>query len=283
MIGKILKVKDINMAFNKKEKRVSVFACFTHVKYSDNYIIFGDYNNYKNGILYCGSVYIKGDTLVIFDVKEDKMDIVIDFVNKVCSGTDDVEYEAINITNITDVEIVSKSDRNVGSDVLNKLDELTIPKDIVDISEEENKESLSFLYFMLVVNIFLLVGSIYVYFNKNMFFNNYDSVVCTLNGVEDIGYRYSDKIYLEFDKKRELRYLKHDISYQFNDKSEYNNFKYNNLWVEFKIDDYKFDDDKLVFSYVNSGKLIDNYELMTSYDEVLGYYKSNGYECLKEE
>ena len=49
------------------------------------------------------------------------------------------------------------------------------------------------------------------------------------------------------------------------------------------MDDYKFNDNELIFTYTSSGKSIENYELMTSYDEVVGYYKSNGYECVEEE
>ena len=282
MIGKILKVKDINMAFNEKTKKVSVFTCFTHVKYSDNYIIFADYDNYKNGILYYGTVYIKGNTVVIFDIKQDKENIVFDFVNKITSGANDSEYSIINISNMTEVEIISKNEKNVGSELLNKLDELTIPKEVVDASEEERNESLGFLYFMLIIFLFLLAGSIYLYFNKDKYLKQYDKVVCTLSNTSD-GYKYIDKLYLEFDSKNELRYLSHDASYQFDNKSDYNNFKYTNLWTENKMSDYNFDDSKLIFTYTNSSKTIEGYELMTSYEEVIGYYKSNGYDCIKEE
>ena len=151
MIGKILKVKDINAAFNKKAKEVSVFACFTHVKYSDNYIIYADNNDYQSGILHCGTVYIKGNTIVIFDVKQDKENIIFDYVNKIINNVNDNEYSAIDISNMTEVEIISKNDKNVGNDLLVKLDELTIPKEVVDASEEENNESLGFLYFMLII------------------------------------------------------------------------------------------------------------------------------------
>lgn len=284
MIGKILKVKDINAAFNKKAKEVSVFACFTHVKYSDNYIIYADNNDYQSGILHCGTVYIKGNTIVIFDVKQDKENIILDYVNKIINNVNDNEYSAINISNMTEVEIVSNNDKNVGKDLLVKLDELTIPKEVVDASEEDNNESLGFLYFVLIIFLFLLAGSIYIYFNKDKYLKQYDKVVCTIDSSDESEeYKYSDKLYLEFDQKKELRYLSHDISYKFYEKSDYNNFKYTNLWAENKMDDYKFNDSELTFTYTSSGKTIEDYELMTSYDEVVGYYKSNGYECVEEE
>ena len=284
MIGKILKVKDINAAFNKKAKEVSVFACFTHVKYSDNYIIYADNNDYQSGILHCGTVYIKGNTIVIFDVKQDKENIILDYVNKIINNVNDNEYSAINISNMTEVEIVSNNDKNVGKDLLVKLDELTIPKEVVDASEEDNNESLGFLYFVLIIFLFLLAGSIYIYFNKDKYLKQYDKVVCTIDSSDESEeYKYSDKLYLEFDQKKELRYLSHDISYKFYEKSDYNNFKYTNLWAENKMDDYKFNDSELTFTYTSSGKTIEDYELMTSYDEVVGYYKSNGYECGEEE
>ncbi len=284
MIGKILKVKDINAAFNKKAKEVSVFACFTHVKYSDNYIIYADNNDYQSGILHCGTVYIKGNTIVIFDVKQDKENIIFDYVNKIINNVNDNEYSAINISNMTEVEIVSNNDKNVGKDLLVKLDELTIPKEVVDASEEDNNESLGFLYFVLIIFLFLLAGSIYIYFNKDKYLKQYDKVVCTIDSSDESEeYKYSDKLYLEFDQKKELRYLSHDISYKFYEKSDYNNFKYTNLWAENKMDDYKFNDSELTFTYTSSGKTIEDYELMTSYDEVVGYYKSNGYECVEEE
>lgn len=284
MIGKILKVKDINAAFNKKAKEVSVFACFTHVKYSDNYIIYADNNDYQSGILRYGTVYIKGNTIVIFDVKQDKENIIFDYVNKIINNVNDNEYSAIDISNMTEVEIISKNDKNVGKDLLVKLDELTIPKEVVDASEEENNESLGFLYFMLIIFLFLLAGSIYIYFNKDKYLKQYDKVLCTIDSSnESEEYKYSDKLYLEFDQKKELRYLSHDVSYKFYEKRDYNNFKYTNLWAENKMDDYKFNDNELIFTYTSSGKSIENYELMTSYNEVVGYYKSNGYECVEEE
>ena len=67
------------------------------------------------------------------------------------NNVNDNEYSAINISNMTEVEIISKNDKNVGKDLLVKLDELTIPKEVVDASEEENNESLGFLYFMLII------------------------------------------------------------------------------------------------------------------------------------
>ena len=284
MIGKILKVKDINAAFNKKAKEVSVFACFTHVKYSDNYIVYADNNDYQSGILRYGTVYIKGNTIVIFDVKQDKENIIFDYVNKIINNVNDNEYSAIDISNMTEVEIISKNDKNVGKDLLVKLDELTIPKEVVDASEEENNESLGFLYFMLIIFLFLLAGSIYIYFNKDKYLKQYDKVLCTIDSSnESEEYKYSDKLYLEFDQKKELRHLSHDVSYQFYNKGDYNSFKYTNLWAENRMDDYKFNDNELIFTYTSSGKSIENYELMTSYDEVVGYYKSNGYECVEEE
>ncbi len=282
-MGKILKVKDINAAFNKKEKKVSVFACFTHVKYSDNYIVYSDYSNYQNGILYYGTVYIKGNTIVIFDVKKDKENIALDYVNKIINNVNDMEYRAIDISNINDVEIVSSSNRNVGMNFLVKLDELTIPKKVVDISEEENKESIGFLYFVLIIFIFLLVGSVYIYFNKDKYLKQYDKVICTINSIDKSEeYKYIDKLYIEFNKKKELRYLRHDVSYQFYNKSDYNNFKYTNLWIDNKIESYNFNDNDLVFSYSNSDEVIENNELITSYDEVVEYFKNNGYECIEE-
>ena len=282
-MGKILKVKDINAAFNKKEKKVSVFACFTYVKYSDNYIVYSDYSNYQNGILYYGTVYIKGNTIVIFDVKKDKENIALDYVNKIINNVNDMEYRTIDISNINDVEIVSSSNRNVGMNFLVKLDELTIPKKVVDISEEENKESIGFLYFVLIIFIFLLVGSVYIYFNKDKYLKQYDKVICTINSIDKSEeYKYIDKLYIEFNKKKELRYLRHDVSYQFYNKSDYNNFKYTNLWIDNKIESYNFNDNDLVFSYSNSDEVIENNELITSYDEVVEYFKNNRYECIEE-
>ena len=73
MIGKILKIKDVNMSFNQKEKNIVVFACFSHVKYNENYIVFTNKDEYGKGILYYGTIHTKDNTIIIFDVKQDNI------------------------------------------------------------------------------------------------------------------------------------------------------------------------------------------------------------------
>lgn len=283
MIGKILKIKDVNMSFNQKEKNIVVFACFSHVKYNENYIIFTNKDEYGKGILYYGTIHTKDNTIIIFDVKQDKENVIFDFINKLTSNFNYAEYKVIDITNFTQAEIISNNEKNVGSDFLTKLDNLTIEKPKVDLILDEKKETLAYLYFTLIVFIILLFGAIYIYINRDIYLKRYENVACTLNNVDDeLNANYSEKIYLRFNQKSELTTIKHNISYEFYNKKDYNNFKYNNMWIEYDIDKYKFDDDKLMFIYNNTDNVDDNYKLITSYDEVISYYEELGYKCFKE-
>lgn len=279
MIGKTLKIKDINMSFKQKAQYVSVFACFSHLKYNESYIIYSKKDEYNKGILYMGTIHIKNDSIIIFDVKEEKQNIILDFVNKLISNEYHNEYSVIDISNINDIEIVSVSSRVISTDIINNLDNLTIEKPKIDKASEEKNETLAYLYFTLFIFIGLFACAIYFVLNQDKYFKPDKNVICTLSSYsEEVKANYEENVYLTFSKGEDLSKINRQIKYTFDSETEYNYFKYNNLWSEFNIVSYKFDDDNKTFIYN------DNFTtLITQYDELINYYTDLDYNCSVEE
>ena len=276
MNGKILKIASNDLYGNATDRTVSVFAAFNHLKYMNKYVIFSYTDELDKKILHCGSIHLKSDALVIFEVNKEVLPYIDTFVEQYLDNKLDAkEYEIIDISNIKKVELVSSS--SFEFEKVHELDNMSIKK-VIDINESENeKKKPVFLYFLLFVMIILLIGVTYLYFNPNHFDTPLNELKCDselFNNKLDM--KYIKELDIKFDKDNHPIQIDGIDTYVFLDNDNYQNFKNSDKQNDYfnTKGEYKYNDNLLQLKiFYNEETVIDNY------DELLSYLKQEGYTC----
>ena len=199
MAGKILKVASNDLYGNVDDRIASVYACFEHTKYMNNYVIFTINNNIEN--LYYGSIHIKNKSVVIFSVKEEIKKYIDQFLNEYMSDKL-TEFKLLDISKIEKVELVSYNEMKYNNILM--LDNKSIPK--VEVKEEVDikKKKPVLLYFLLFLLFLLGVGLTILYLKPELFTVKYKGLKCESN---------------LFDNKLELYYgIEKDIKFDTDNK-----------------------------------------------------------------
>ena len=277
MNGKVLKISNNDLNGNNDERKIAVFAAFIHKKYMNKYAIFAFENELDKKKLAFGSIHLKNDSLVTFDVRPNEKDFINTFVSQYLDNKiDESEYEIIDISNISKIELVSYGQEDF--DKLADLDKLSI-KRVVNNEEADNKKGYGMLYFIIMVLILLLGGITYLYFNPDLFDVELKQLNCYKEGFnETVELNYTSEAELKFNRKDEIDTFHKIDTYTFNNEEDYLNFKGNNEESKyFNINGaYKYNDNKLELKLIYTDKLV-----IYKYDEVLKYLENNGYTCVE--
>ena len=277
MNGKVLKISNNDLNGNNDDRKIAVFAAFIHKKYMNKYAIFAFENELDKKKLAFGSIHLKNDSLVTFDVRPNEKDFINTFVSQYLDNKiDESEYEIIDISNISKIELVSYGQEDF--DKLADLDKLSI-KRVVNNEEVDNKKGYGMLYFIIMVLILLLGGITYLYFNPDLFDVELKQLNCYKEGFNEIvELNYTSEAELKFNRKDEIDTFNKIDTYTFNNEEDYLNFKGNNEESKyFNINGaYKYNDNKLELKLIYTDKLV-----IYKYDEVLKYLENNGYTCVE--
>lgn len=277
MNGKVLKISNNDLNGNNDDRKIAVFAAFIHKKYMNKYAIFAFENELDKKKLAFGSIHLKNDSLVTFDVRPNEKDFINTFVSQYLDNKiDESEYEIIDISNISKIELVSYGQEDF--DKLADLDKLSI-KRVVNNEEVDNKKGYGMLYFIIMVLILLLGGITYLYFNPDLFDVELKQLNCSKEGFnETVELNYTSEAELKFNRKDEIDTFNKIDTYTFNNEEDYLNFKDNNEESKyFNISGaYKYNDNKLELKLIYTDKLV-----IYKYDEVLKYLENNGYTCVE--
>ena len=278
MIGKLLKVSKNDLSGNVDDRIAAVYAAFKHNKYMNRYVIFSYVGEYANNKLYVGSVHLKENSLVVFEVRPEELEYINKFVTDLLSNTlNPSEYEVLDISKMEKVEIVSVTEEEFNG--LNQLDAMTIKREAVVVQTEEPKKKKPVgLYILLVFFILLLIGITYLYLNPDILKVELKSLDCTMSGYDrKIMASYNDNAIAKFDRNNELISLDREEVYKFKDEETYNEFKDNKREEEyFKDLDFEYNDSSLELKIIHDERLI-----IISYEEVYKYLKSKGYSCIE--
>lgn len=277
MNGKVLKISNNDLNGNNDDRKIAVFAAFIHKKYMNKYAIFAFENEFDKKKLAFGSIHLKNDSLVTFDVRPNEKDFINTFVSQYLDNKiDELEYEIIDISNISKIELVSYGQEDF--DKLADLDKLSI-KRVVNNEEADNKKGYGMLYFIIMVLILLLGGITYLYFNPDLFDVELKQLNCYKEGFNEIvELNYTSEAELKFNRKDEIDTFNKIDTYKFNNEEDYLNFKGNNEESKyFNINGaYKYNDNKLELKLIYTDKLV-----IYKYDEVLKYLENNRYTCVE--
>lgn len=273
MHGKILKVVSNDLYGNATDKKVVVFVCFNHLKYMNKYIMFTYMDEYDKNILYYGSIYEKGKTIVIFKVRKEEEEYINkfreDYLNDIVN---DKEYQILDIGMMEGVEIVSFTE--VEYDKLSLLDKKSIQRLNNIEAEENNNKKPVFLYVLLVILIVLLGGITYLYFTDDGSSND-KKLVCSIDKYDNtVMVNYKEERNILYNKKNKIVSITINDKYIFDDVDKYNEFKDNKKEQEYfkKDGTFKYDDNLLMLMISYKGdSVIDNIGEMKSYLESEGY------------
>lgn len=273
MSGKVLKVASNDLYGNVDDRIVNVFACFTHTKYMNNYVVFSIVGDNK---LHYGSIHLKDKSVVIFEVKEEISKYIKEFldeyINKKLKN-----FEIIDISKIEKVELVSFN--SMDYDKLNILDEMSISRVVVKDEVVVKEKKPIFLYLMIVILVLLGVGITVLYLKPEWFTIKYKGLVCNAKILDEeleIYYDIEKKIMYDTDNK--LDSIDVVKTYNFLEKEKYEEFK-------------NIEDKSMYFNSGESYKYIDNefkfklfYQeesIIDDYDEMLVYLKREGFSCVE--
>mgnify|MGYP004502948583 FL=1 len=273
MHGKILKVVSNDLYGNATDKKVVVFVCFNHLKYMNKYIMFTYMDEYDKNILYYGSIYEKGKTIVIFKVRKEEEGYINkfreDYLNDIVN---DKEYQILDISMMEGVEIVSFTE--IEYDKLSLLDKKSIQRLNNIEAEENNNKKPVFLYVLLVILIVLLGGITYLYFTDDGSSND-KKLVCSIDKYDNtVMVNYKEQRNILYNKKNKIVSITINDKYIFDDVDKYNEFKDNKKEQEYfkKDGTFKYDDNLLMLMISYKGdSVIDNIGEMKSYLESEGY------------
>lgn len=273
MHGKILKVVSNDLYGNATDKKVVVFVCFNHLKYMNKYIMFTYMDEYDKNILYYGSIYEKGKTIVIFKVRKEEEGYINkfreDYLNDIVN---DKEYQILDISMMEGVEIVSFTE--IEYDKLSLLDKKSIQRLNNIEAEENNNKKPVFLYVLLVILIILLGGITYLYFTDDGSSND-KKLVCSIDKYDNtVMVNYKEQRNILYNKKNKIVSITINDKYIFDDVDKYNEFKDNKKEQEYfkKDGTFKYDDNLLMLMISYKGdSVIDNIGEMKSYLESEGY------------
>ena len=277
MHGKILKISSNDLYGNVDDRKVSLFVAFTHKKYMNKYAIFTFTEEFNKKKLYLASIHLKPSSIVTFSIRNDEIDNINKFIDEYLNNSiDESEYEIIDISKITKIELVSNT--SIDFDKLKELDDKSIPK-IKENKEVLEKKKPVFLYLLLAISILSLIGIIYLHYNPESMVIELPKLDCTISSYNDkLDMPYTKKTELKFDTRKQLRSINTIDTYTFDNKEIYEDFKNNNkesTYFDF-AGTYKYDDDALTLKVMYEEIII-----ITNYNEIERYMKKQGYTCIE--
>lgn len=279
MTGKILKMGLNDLNGNSDERKVVVFAAFEHIKYMNNYAIFAFEGEYGKNKLCYGSIHIKDNSLIVFSVSNEVKKYIDQFIEEYMSSKL-VDFKILDINEIEKVEMVSYSEMNY--DKLQLLDDKSIIR--VTPKNDNNKSEDSkpvFLYILVFILILFGIGLTLLYLYPDMFAIKYKELVCTNN-------LYDEDMMLNYDIDKDIKFDRNDKvvsidvikNYTFLDSNSYYEFKENDRHLEYfnSGEGYKYLDVGLNLRVFYKEKSV-----IDDYDEMLGYLKREGFNCIEKE
>lgn len=257
MNGKVLRVFNNDLYGKVDERQVIVFAAFVHKKYMNKYAIFVFQNEYNQNKLCYGSIHIKENSLVTFKVKQETKSVFDDFLTQY-TNRQLVDYELINISNLTKLEIIGYNEMPYNQILL--LDDLSIPKPQVQITNPKQTNS---TFKIIIPIIILIIGAISAYVFLTPSLLEFKMLTCSRNSYNDnIRLNYLEKHELIYDGRSNLVQYKIDEIYYFRTTLTYQNFKDESLhshYFEGNNKTFKYNDDglELIVTYNGTSDIDD--------------------------
>lgn len=277
MIGKVIRVNDYKFSYGQETVYLNVYAVFKNKRSSDKYIIY----SYDNNKIYCGSVFIREQELIVMNSRDDINTIVSDFISLFFENKRDEKYEIVSLDDIVSVQIIDESICNMDIDIV-RLYNLTIPK----VEEKKNdvkpkkKGKVSFVTICLFSLFVVLI--LFFYFNPEVILGKNRIYSCSKKYIHsELPASVNDELTLTFNSKGIILNIDVTSDYIFNDTDYYVEFKDKSYFYKYfnEGDTYKFNDDNYTYRLFSKINTEEDYFLPNVEEELISYYNDNDYEC----
>lgn len=277
MMGKILKVNDYKFEYGKETVYVNVYAGFKDKKSGNKYVIY----SYDNKELRYGTLFIKDNEIVVMASKNDVSEVIGKFVTSLINDKVEDDFEIVAIDKVNSIQIID--DVFFKGDVpLKVLFDKTIPKPKVEKEEVVVKTKKSGAIIIVPIFIIILCAGLFFFLKPEIFMGKSIMYNCTKN------YRHSElpayvneKADVIFNGKGKLSGIDITYDYVFSDSSYYKEFKDKSYFYKYfdEGDTYKFNDESYTFKLFKKMNIEVDFFLPTKEEELIDYYKKDGYNC----
>lgn len=278
MIGKKIKVMDYKFTYGEEDIYINVYGAFKYLKNSNRYIIY----SYDDKKLYYGSFFVKDNIGTIMAPKNTDKDIINNFINGILSNNINNEYEIINLKEINGIQVIDELIFDNEVDI-NKLYEYTIPKE--EVQEVITKKG-NFSFAILGIILLFIVIGLFFFVNPEIITGKNKLYICE-KSVNDnkLPMVVNEKINLSFFNNGDIINMNLIYDYVFTDVNYYNEFKNKNYFYKYieEGDTYKFDDSIYTYRVFRSIDVANDFFLPNSEEDLIVYYKNNGYDCNEKE
>lgn len=290
MNGKELKVAENNLTFGVSARMVNVFGVFKYKPNNSLYVIYADVNTKYNFVDY-GSSHVKNNSVLSMSCDPSKAEEIIkEYIYKVTNQEELDNFEIISLKEIEQIELISSNKLEIKMEVLNKLVELTIPKKEVATEEKKVKQlkKKSPLKTFLLILIILVIGMFaYIYF---IILNQEESIAKTITCTKSYNHNELKSVIVDeeqvfnFNNTDTLESVDINNLYKFQTEDSYLDFINRGLYYRYMPDEnteggWSQDDEAHTFKIITKDRVDTAYNKPTNYEEVLSYYKNEGYTC----
>lgn len=277
MEGKIIKLNDYKFTYGQETVFLSVYSAFKNKKNGNKYVIYG--NNMDNKLHY-GSLFIRGNELIVMVSKEQGNDDVKKYVDSIVNNIDIDNFENISLDKIDSMQIIDDVTADFEVD-LNVLYDKAFPKIEEEKVDIKKKKPFSFATFFFVI--FFIVVICFFFVNPEVITGKNVNYSCTKSYNHDqLPATVNEKINLTFNNKNIIISIKNKSDYVFNDSEFYKEFKEKGYSYKYFDGEgsQNYDDEKSIYTFFSEVNVSEDYFLPTETNELLNYYKQNGYSCV---
>lgn len=283
MKGLEILVTNSDLVLKQEERLVKLLVMFKDKKYGTKYIVFTSGDNKE---LYYGSPLVNGKKMVIMKFKNIKdAEMVKEFVWNFLNNQSITNFEILTMPEIEKLEIIDNNTLDVKEEYIDKLIDIFFKKEEIKIQGQQEipkKKSKLPLLLTLIIILGLVFGFLYLKNNPELIYGKNTYMECKINyNIDDLGVSSKEVITLTFSNSQILKQHEKEISYVFGDNDIFYDFKEKNLQYKYLNETglEKFDDDTLTYTLYINYDLVNDYKLPRDYEELVNYYKNNGYSC----
>lgn len=275
MIGKQIRLNDYKFTYGRETIYLNVYGAFKNKKNGNKYVIY----SYDNNRLYFGSLFIRNKEIIVMIPKEDESEIVKKFTYSILDNKLSDDFEVISLDDIDSIQIIDETlcDFNVD---MSKLYDITIPKPKVEKEEiKPNKKiSIASIFFVLLFVVIIL----FFFVNPEVIFGKNKEYSCTKSYLHDeLPASVNEEVVLVFNGKDDINSIDVKTDYVFSDAQYYKDFKDKSYFYNYfkEGDTYKFEDTTYTYRLFSKIDTNEDYFMPIKLDDLVSYYKNNGYEC----
>ncbi len=275
MIGKQIRLNDYKFTYGRETIYLNVYGAFKNKKNGNKYVIY----SYDNNRLYFGSLFIRNKEIIVMIPKEDESEIVKKFTYSILDNKLSDDFEVISLDDIDSIQIIDETlcDFNVD---MSKLYDITIPKPKVEKEEiKSNKKiSIASIFFVLLFVVIIL----FFFVNPEVIFGKNKEYSCTKSYLHDeLPASVNEEVVLVFNGKDNINSIDVKTDYVFSDAQYYKDFKDKSYFYDYfkEGDTYKFEDTTYTYRLFSKIDTNEDYFMPSKLDDLVSYYKNNGYEC----